>query len=75
MTEIRNFYGRRHGKTLRPSQRGYLAEDLPRLTLPGVTSHRWQDGDPANNHDVLLRQKDGSIEGYQNGHLIRRPGA
>ena len=45
------------------------------LTLPGVTSKRHQDGDPANNHDVLLRQKDGSIEGYQNGHLIRRPGA
>ena len=27
------------------------------LTLPGVTSQRWQDGDPANNHNVLLRQK------------------
>ena len=24
----RNFYGRRHGKTLRHSQKGYLAEDL-----------------------------------------------
>lgn len=44
------------------------------LTLPGVTSKRHQDGDPANNHDVLLRQKDGSIEGYQNGHLVRQPG-
>lgn len=32
----RNFYGRRHGKTLRPSQKGYLAEDLGRLTLAGV---------------------------------------
>ena len=32
----RNFYGRRHGKTLRPSQKGYLAEDLGRLTLEGV---------------------------------------
>lgn len=41
------------------------------LTLPGVTSHRWQDGDPANNHDVLLRQKNGTIEGYQNGQLRR----
>lgn len=33
----RNFYGRSHGKTLRPSQKGYLAEDLPGLRLAGVT--------------------------------------
>ena len=33
----RNFYGRRHGKTLRPSQRGYLDEDLGALSIPGVT--------------------------------------
>ena len=26
-------------------------------TLPGVVSKRHYDGDPANNHDVLLRQK------------------
>ena len=44
------------------------------LTLPGATEKRWQDGDPANNHDVLLRQKDGSIEGYQGGRLVRQPG-
>jgi tRNA (guanine-N7-)-methyltransferase len=34
----RNFYGRVHGKTLRRSQKDYLAEDLGRLTLPGVTA-------------------------------------
>jgi len=34
----RNFYGRRHGKTLRPSQRGYLEHDLEELRLPGVTA-------------------------------------
>ncbi|MFT4151278.1 MAG: tRNA (guanine(46)-N(7))-methyltransferase TrmB [Paracoccaceae bacterium] len=34
----RNFYGRSHGKTLRPSQKGYLADDLPGLTLGGVTT-------------------------------------
>ena len=34
------------------------------LTLPGVQSKRHQDGDPANNHDVLLRQKDGQVVGY-----------
>ena len=35
--ERRNFYGRVHGKTLRASQKTYLAEDLGRLRLPGVT--------------------------------------
>ena len=34
------------------------------LTLPNVQSKRHMDGDPANNHDVLLRQKDGTITGY-----------
>lgn len=33
----RNFYGRVHGKTLRPSQKAYLAEDLAALRLPGVS--------------------------------------
>jgi len=36
-TERRNFYGRVHGKTLRPSQKTYLAEDLARLSLSGIT--------------------------------------
>ncbi len=34
--ERRNFYGRVHGKTLRPSQKAYLVEDLGALRLPGV---------------------------------------
>ena len=34
------------------------------LTLPNVTSKRHMDGDPANNHDVLLRQKSGAVVGY-----------
>jgi len=33
----RNFYGRTHGKTLRASQKDYLAHDLGPLTLKGVT--------------------------------------
>ncbi|MFV0386472.1 hypothetical protein [Paracoccus sp. (in: a-proteobacteria)] len=33
-------------------------------TLPGVTSQSFRDGDPANNHDVLIRQKNGVITGY-----------
>jgi tRNA (guanine-N7-)-methyltransferase len=35
--ERRNFYGRVHGKALRPRQKAYLAEDLGALRLPGVT--------------------------------------
>lgn len=35
--ERRNFYGRIRGKTLRDSQKTYLAEDLAPLTLRGVT--------------------------------------
>lgn len=33
----RNFYGRVHGKTLRASQKIYLAEDLDRMRLRGVS--------------------------------------
>ena len=37
-TPRRNFYGRVHGKTLRTSQKSYLAQDLDVLRLPGVTA-------------------------------------
>lgn len=33
----RNFYGRRHGKTLRRSQKGYLSEDLGSLQPQGIS--------------------------------------
>ncbi len=33
----RNFYGRRHGKTLRKSQKGYLSEDLGELRPRRIT--------------------------------------
>lgn len=36
-TERRNFYGRIRGKTLRASQKDYLANDLEKLTLPGIS--------------------------------------
>ncbi len=40
------------------------------LTLPGVVSRKHMDGDPANNHNVLLRQKTGVVQGYgQDGQL------
>ena len=35
--EWRNFYGRRVGKTMRPSQKSYLSEDLEALRPRGVT--------------------------------------
>lgn len=43
--ERRNFYGRIHGKTLRASQKAYLAEDLGRWRLRGVT----RDDNPARS--------------------------
>ena len=44
-TERRNFYGRIRGKTLRNSQKTYLAEDLDALTLHGVP----RDENPARS--------------------------
>ena len=35
--ERRNFYGRVHGKTLRTSQKAYLAEDLATVALDGIS--------------------------------------
>lgn len=42
----RNFYGRRHGKTLRQSQKGYLAEDLGDLRPRGITVQDNPDRSP-----------------------------
>jgi tRNA (guanine-N7-)-methyltransferase len=36
--ERRNFYGRVHGKTLRSSQKAYLAEDLGKVRLIGISA-------------------------------------
>lgn len=44
--ERRNFYGRVHGKTLRNAQKTYLAEDLDRLSLPGVSREANPDRRP-----------------------------
>ena len=42
----RNFYGRRHGKTLRPAQQRYLDEDLERLSPGPVDWEANPDRDP-----------------------------
>ncbi len=54
----RNFYGRLHGKTLRPSQKRYLAEDLPAYRLTGISV----DENPARStlDPVSLRGGDGA---------------
>ena len=44
----RNFYGRRHGKTLRPVQEKMLAELLPKLAPKGVA---WADNPDRNEVD------------------------
>ncbi len=44
----RNFYGRRHGKTLRQSQKGYLSEDLGSLRPRGITLADNPDRNPVD---------------------------
>ena len=44
----RNFYGRRFGKTLKASQRGYLDHDLGPLSVPDVS---WEDNPERNPID------------------------
>ena len=44
----RNFYGRRHGKTLRRSQKGYLADDLGPLRPHGITLADNPDRNPVD---------------------------
>ncbi|QRZ12619.1 tRNA (guanosine(46)-N7)-methyltransferase TrmB [Paracoccus methylovorus] len=44
----RNFYGRRHGKTLRHSQKGYLSEDLGSLRPCGITVQENPDRTPVD---------------------------
>ncbi len=48
----RNFYGRRHGKTLKESQRRYLEEDLAALS-PGPVS--WEDNPRRQPLDMAAR--------------------
>ena len=48
----RNFYGRRHGKTLKESQRRYLEEDLAALS-PGPVS--WEDNPRRRPLDMAAR--------------------
>jgi tRNA (guanine-N7-)-methyltransferase len=66
--ERRNFYGRIHGKTLRASQKAYLAEDLAALSLTGVT----RADNPARSQIALDRSRPVWLEiGFGGGeHLV-----
>ncbi|MDM7255249.1 MAG: tRNA (guanine(46)-N(7))-methyltransferase TrmB [Paracoccus sp. (in: a-proteobacteria)] len=48
----RNFYGRRHGKTLRPSQKGYL-RDLAHLRPKGITVEDNPDRAPVDSRAIF----------------------
>ncbi|MEM1363451.1 MAG: tRNA (guanine(46)-N(7))-methyltransferase TrmB [Pseudomonadota bacterium] len=54
----RNFYGRRRGKGLRPSQKTYLAEDMGTLGLHGVS---WEDNPNRAPLDLTQLSKEGPI--------------
>ena len=70
---IRNFYGRIRGKALKDSQRRYLAEDLPCLSLPGVD---WQENPDRRPLDLgaLLGDRPVWLEiGFGSGeHLVHQ---
>ncbi|SFC36179.1 tRNA (guanine(46)-N(7))-methyltransferase TrmB [Tropicimonas isoalkanivorans] len=69
----RNFYGRRHGKTLRPSQQTYLEEDLARLS-PGPVG--WDENPERRplDLDALFGGRDVWLEiGFGGGeHMVHQ---
>ncbi|WP_343117301.1 tRNA (guanine(46)-N(7))-methyltransferase TrmB [Ostreiculturibacter nitratireducens] len=71
-TEWRNFYGRRHGKTLRDSQRVYLSEDLATLSLQGVDREENPERLPLDLAEVFGGAREFWLEiGFGGGeHLV-----
>ncbi|MFV0359892.1 tRNA (guanine(46)-N(7))-methyltransferase TrmB [Tropicimonas sp.] len=69
----RNFYGRRHGKTLRPSQQGYLAEDLVQLA-PGAVGWEVNPGRVPLDTEALFGGRDLWLEiGFGGGeHMLHQ---
>ncbi|MEI4470784.1 tRNA (guanine(46)-N(7))-methyltransferase TrmB [Frigidibacter sp. MR17.24] len=68
----RNFYGRRAGKTLRGSQRGYLAEDLEELRPHGVSREENADRHPLDPATIFGNDRPVWVEiGFGGGeHLV-----
>ena len=68
----RNFYGRVHGKTLRASQKEYLAEDLEPLRLRRVTTGENPDRSPLDPATIFASPRPIWVEvGFGGGeHLV-----
>ncbi len=69
----RNFYGRRHGKTLRPSQQTYLEEDLTALS-PGAVGWDVNPDRVPLDLDALFGGRDTWLEiGFGGGeHMVHQ---
>ncbi len=50
----RNFYGRRHGKKLRPGQERHMAQTLPEVAIPGVS---WDENPDRTALDLVALAK------------------
>ena len=68
----RNFYGRRFGKTLRPNQKDYLAEDLEKLRPSGIMPAENPDRHPLNLATVFGDERPVWLEiGFGGGeHMV-----
>jgi tRNA (guanine-N7-)-methyltransferase len=69
----RNFYGRRHGKALRPAQRRSLEEILPRVRVPGLAADGTRDGGAVELESLFPAAREVWLEiGFGGGeHLYR----
>jgi tRNA (guanine-N7-)-methyltransferase len=70
--ERRNFYGRVHGKTLRASQKDYLAQDLEALRLKGVAADENSARTPLDPSAIFATPRPVWVEvGFGGGeHLV-----
>lgn len=68
----RNFYGRRRGKKLRPSQEGYLSDGLDEFKMPGVDWSENPDRAPVDLSQVFPASKEVWLEiGFGAGeHMV-----
>ncbi|MEM7543902.1 MAG: tRNA (guanosine(46)-N7)-methyltransferase TrmB [Pseudomonadota bacterium] len=68
----RNFYGRRHGKTMRPRQKDLIANYLPGLTPAGIAWHENPDRNPVDFGALVSGTRETWLEiGFGGGeHLL-----
>jgi tRNA (guanine-N7-)-methyltransferase len=74
--EWRNFYGRRHGKTLRDSQRDYLDHDLAALVPQGVSREENPERHPVDPAAIFGPGREIWLEiGFGGGeHMVHMAG-